>query len=294
MQALKTSMKHNPPPMTSTPVLRWNAEKLWELIIKLWPDFSVEIVRQTDSTNTRLLERIRIGQTTPTLLVAESQTAARGRMGKTWVSPVPEDAGRTLMFSLTAPFGKAASPVPGGLAIATGCAIAQALDPEGHTLRLKWPNDLWYRAPHIHHELTAASTPWRKLAGILIETTNHQHQRYAVIGIGLNIQPPQGGLGTFSIPPGSLAELDPRWDAPAALAKVLPPLAQAVYNFPSTGIAPWLETFQTRDLLAGMLLTTSDGRQGIGSGLDPHGNLLLATAVGLQTVVSGEVSVRPC
>lgn len=90
--------------------LLWNAESLWEELEPLLPGLSIEVVPQTASTNTTLLERARaLGEddTTlaqvrrsresaafgrraadvlPCLLVAEHQTGGRGRMGRTWSS----------------------------------------------------------------------------------------------------------------------------------------------------------------------------------------------------------------
>lgn len=259
----------------------WPAESIWEQIQPVWPDFTIDIVSQTDSTNTQLLQRIRSGQTAPVMLVAETQTAGRGRMGKAWAS----QAGDTLMFSLAAPL----NPEQHGLSLVLGCAVINALDTIGQKLKIKWPNDIWYAQP----DPNTGQNLWHKLVGILVETVLYGRQRYAVIGIGININPPPQ-QSTYHTPPGYLKQLDPRWDAPSALACVAPHVAQAVYNFNTHGLAPWQQSFAQKDLLAGNRLYISNGIQGTGAGIDLHGNLLIKTADGLKTISSGEVSVRPC
>ncbi|MEN9329951.1 MAG: hypothetical protein RLZZ484_1139, partial [Pseudomonadota bacterium] len=60
--------------------MHWPAEDLWLAIAPLVPGFSVEVLPTIDSTNTELMRRARAGQTDPVLLVAEQQTAGRGRL----------------------------------------------------------------------------------------------------------------------------------------------------------------------------------------------------------------------
>jgi len=125
---------------------RWHAEAIWEQIWPLLPGFTVEVLPEIDSSNSELMRRARQGQTDPTLLVAESQTAGRGRMGRVWQS----QPGDSLTFSLSLPF---APKDWSGLSLAVGLSLAESLHPD---IRLKWPNDLWWQE--------------RKLGGILIIT----------------------------------------------------------------------------------------------------------------------------
>ena len=60
-----------------TAPIRWPAEAVWEAVAPLLPGFTVEVLPSIDSTNTELMRRARAGQTEPTLLVAEQQTAGR-------------------------------------------------------------------------------------------------------------------------------------------------------------------------------------------------------------------------
>lgn len=245
----------------------WPAEAIWESVAPVWPGFTVEVLPEVDSTNSELMRRAHQGQGEPILLVAERQTAGRGRMGKQWHS---EDT-TSLTFSLGIPL------LPGdwsGLSLAVGLSLAQSLHPQ---VQLKWPNDLWWQE--------------RKLAGILIETVHMGGRRYVVVGVGINlVLPTAAGLST---PPAALCEVLPGVDAPAALARVVAPLARAIRAFQVQGFAPVHKLFQARDVFYGRELVCSDGLTGVGAGVDLSGALLLQTPDGVRKIVSSEVSVRP-
>ena len=57
----------------------WPSEAIWEAVYPTLPNFSVEVLAELDSSNTELMRRARSGQTDPVLLVAETQSAGRGR-----------------------------------------------------------------------------------------------------------------------------------------------------------------------------------------------------------------------
>jgi BirA family biotin operon repressor/biotin-[acetyl-CoA-carboxylase] ligase len=291
--------------------LPWGAEDLWQTLVPLLPGLSVEVVRSAASTNSALLERARVlpeerrdsadvvvrrsvesgafgrraADLQPCLLVAEHQSAGRGRMGRAWKS-VP---GASLTFSLGLPL---ALTDWSGLSLAVGVALCDALDPPagrggapaGPHLGLKWPNDLW---------LVDADGGGRKLGGILIETVAAGAQRLAVIGIGMNVLP----FATADLNTGfaTLRELDAASTAPSVLARVALPLVQALKRFEREGFSAFAQAFAARDLLRGRTLRTSrtDVPQGIGRGVSPHGELLVETPDGMIAIASGEVSVRP-
>jgi BirA family transcriptional regulator, biotin operon repressor / biotin---[acetyl-CoA-carboxylase] ligase len=251
--------------------MHWPAEAIWEVVGPLLPGFTVEILPELDSTNSELMRRARSGRTEPVLLVAERQTAGRGRLGRSWQSA----AGASLTFSLGLPL---APPDWSGLSLAVGASVAESLHPE---VRLKWPNDLW-----LHD---------RKLGGILIETASQGDgaagTRHAVIGIGINIAPREAaGLST---PPAAVQELLPDQDAGAVLLRLALPLVRDMLAFERVGFAPFRQRFQARDALHGRQIVLSDGTSGTAQGVDERGALLVHTAAGLQAVSSSEVSVRP-
>ena len=245
----------------------WPAEDIWQAVVPFLPDFTVEVLATVDSTNSELMRRARAGQRDPVLLVAEQQTAGRGRLGRSWQS----GAADSLTFSLALPL---ASADWSGLSLAVGISVARSLHP---ALRLKWPNDIWLED--------------RKLGGILIETASFGEKRFAVIGIGLNIRPRAGdGLSTA---PASLQELLLQVEAPEALSRIVPALVQAILLFQTQGFGPFQEAFEVRDVLRGRAVTLSDGTIGDAAGVDATGALLVHTAAGMKAITSAEVSVRP-
>jgi BirA family biotin operon repressor/biotin-[acetyl-CoA-carboxylase] ligase len=102
-----------------------------------------------------------------TAVLAEEQTAGRGRLGRAWVSPAGKNLYVTLVMRPPAPKLRV-------LSIVSPLAIAEALEPIGLAPRLKWPNDVLVGG--------------RKIAGILIETElSGDAVKYALVGIGLNV-----------------------------------------------------------------------------------------------------------
>ena len=152
----------------------------------------IELVRRTGSTNADLLVRARQGAPEGLVLVAEEQTAARGRMGRTWTSP-PRAA---LTFSML--LRPATVPVPrqGWLPLLTGVAVVAAIrGATGIDVTLKWPNDVLASGADPGHRA--------KLAGILAEATGDA----VVVGIGLNVSTAPDELsppGPGGLPPTSL------------------------------------------------------------------------------------------
>jgi len=252
---------------------RWPAEAIWEAVVPDLPGFTVEILPQIDSTNTELMRRARAGRLEPVLLVAEQQTAGRGRLGRQWLSGQATSVGA--QASLTFSIGLPLSPLDwSGLSLAVGVSVVESLHPD---LRLKWPNDVWL------HDC--------KLAGILIETASWGDTRYAVVGVGINIKERDAtGLATL---PACLREVLPGIDAPQALLRIAAPLVQAIKAFEASGFASFQTRFNDRDALGGLTVILSDGTSGTALGVDGVGALRVQTAQGLKKITSSEVSVRP-
>jgi len=256
----------------------WFEEEIAAAVAPLLQGLAVEVVDEIDSTSSELMRRAREGRAQPVLLVAQRQTAGRGRMGRAWQSA--QDAGEpaSLTFSLGLPL------MPrdwSGLSLAVGVSVAESLDPANEVrVALKWPNDLWIED--------------RKLGGILIETALPQDgtaERYLVIGIGINLGAREAtGMST---PPAWVAQWRPDATAAQLLREIVPPLVAHVLLFGERGFVPFAERFAARDVLRGRELQLSDGTAGRGAGVGWGGELLVQTAEGMKTITSAEVSVRP-
>jgi BirA family biotin operon repressor/biotin-[acetyl-CoA-carboxylase] ligase len=269
------------------------AEMVWETVSPHWPDMGVEVVAEIDSTNSELLRRARAGRADRTLLVAQRQTAGRGRLGRSWETVHTP--------ALTMSLGLPLAPRDwSGLSLVVGLVLAERL---GHGNAIKWPNDLWWQG--------------RKLCGILVETaappvsaaqtaSPHgaaaQAPRYVVIGMGLNLATPaDDGLRTPPVGLGEIVQVGTPADSneaaldlgACAMARVVPELLSAVHRFEREGFAPFEAAYAQRDLLRGQDVSLSDGRTGHCLGLAPDGSLLVQVDGERVAVSSGEVSVRP-
>jgi BirA family biotin operon repressor/biotin-[acetyl-CoA-carboxylase] ligase len=256
----------------------WFEDEIAAALAPQLPGLSVEVVAEIDSTSSELMRRARDGRSSPVLLVAERQTAGRGRMGRPWQSAQEPGEPASLTFSLGLPL------LPrdwSGLSLAVGVSVAESLDPsKAGGISLKWPNDLWVDD--------------RKLGGILIETALPQNgtaERYLVIGIGLNIGPRE--TADFSTAPAWIQQWRPRATAPELLREIVVPLVEHVLLFGERGFVPFAERFAARDILRGREVQLSDGTVGRCEGVGWGGELLVQTASGMKTITSAEVSVRP-
>lgn len=123
-------------------------------------------VASTSDVAARLAER---GDPDWTVVVADAQSAGRGRLGRRWVSP----AGAGLYASLIL---RPRFEGPELLAIAAGVAVAEGIQrASGGTAVLKWPNDLYMGGG--------------KVAGILAESGISGGARHVILGVGINLRP---------------------------------------------------------------------------------------------------------
>jgi len=234
-----------------------------------------------DSTNRRALAWAEAGAPEGALVLAEHQTAGRGRLGRSWAD-VP---GEGLLLSLV--LRPALSPERMGLLpLAAGLAVAEALDGHAAPLAptLKWPNDVLLGG--------------RKVCGILAEGRPGGAHPFAVLGIGVNVGqtafPAELAeratsllLATGRTPDRTalladlLARLEARYEdlaaarhpaVLAAFAARMPPPGTPLAVHPATGGAPTTGTLD---------------------GLAPDGGLRLRTPEGAVVLRAGEVTTQP-
>jgi BirA family transcriptional regulator, biotin operon repressor / biotin---[acetyl-CoA-carboxylase] ligase len=142
---------------------------------------SLRVLARTGSTNADLLAEARAGAAAGAVLIAEQQTAGRGRLDRSWDS----QPGAALTFSVLLRPSQVPSSRRSWLPLLSGVAMASALRAAaGLQVSLKWPNDV----------LARAEPPGSggKLAGILAEQAGDA----IVVGIGLNVSASQDELPT--------------------------------------------------------------------------------------------------
>lgn len=236
------------------------------------PGWSVQVVAAVDSTNSALLAADPTRD--PQSLLAEYQTAGRGRRGRSWTSPFATN----LMLSAAWSFAlwpRDLSRLPLAVGVAVARAVHQAC---GVQVQLKWPNDLYLQG--------------RKLGGVLMEHRGETGGACrVVIGLGLNVAmrdgpPDQPWISLDSQGPVSRNRL---------AAAVLAQLHTLLADYAAHGFAPcaaeWARRDLTRDQPVRVLMAEHE-LHGIARGVDEQGALLIETAAGRVPVHSADVSLR--
>ena len=245
---------------------------------------NLEVVWSVGSTNTVLLSRANPPNGSSEVMLAEYQSAGRGRRGRTWVAP----PGGSICLSFSWTF----KDVPEGLSalgLVIGVCELRALHGLGVThAKLKWPNDVLVDD--------------RKLGGVLIELRAEQGgPACVVIGIGLNValgapvleQIAAAGNAATDLVSAGLSQ--PSRNAVAG--RILDACIRGLLDFEREGLRPFIEDWRDADALRGRMIdvrgASGEVAHGLARGVDLHGALLVETLdEGLRKFVSGEVSVR--
>ena len=238
------------------------------------------VFAETGSTNETAAQRGRQGAEGGIVVLAERQSAGRGRFGRRWESSPGRGIWMSLLLRPRAPLE-----LWPRLTTATAVAISAAIERAvGVRTAIKWPNDIQIEG--------------KKVAGILIETgTDDRQRRFAVIGIGLNVQhekpdfPPElRELATsLRLATGSPVERS------AVVVAVLQELARRLPEI-DRGFDGILAETSRRSTLLGQWVRVQMGgvqREGLAESLDGDGRLLLREAGGnLIPLSAGEASLR--
>lgn len=232
-----------------------------------------------DSTNHYLLHAENAAIQAPWVVLAEHQTAGRGRRGRQWQSPLAGNIYASMLWRLNQLSASFA-----GLSLVVGVVISRLLMRLGiEQIGLKWPNDVLCQG--------------KKLCGILIEMRGETHGPYdVVIGVGVNFSMPANVASAIEQPWIALEQVISPLPARNALAAhLLDDLFEALTEFEAHGLqaflADWRRLDQYRD--QAVVLQIGEQRvQGVERGVDEHGALLVEHDGKIQRYYSGEISLR--
>jgi BirA family transcriptional regulator, biotin operon repressor / biotin---[acetyl-CoA-carboxylase] ligase len=226
------------------------------------------------STNDRARALLDLPDTDGSVVVADEQTAGRGRRGRTWLTP--PGSGLALSVALR-PRIAAGDAWQLGLAVALAASDAcSRISPVG----LKWPNDL-------------VAPDGRKVGGILVETVvSGERLEGAVVGVGINVRWPRAEMpAELAARATSLVDLAGRPVDRVALARDLLEHLEDEVAAIEAGSSP-IERYRARCTTLGALVVvaTADGElRGRAAALDATGSLVIEDAGATTTVTSGEV-----
>lgn len=238
----------------------------------------ITVLPVVGSTNDWLRSAVSAGADVRQAVTTECQIAGKGRLGRSWATPV----GGSIALSLGMRLQRTA-PQLGGLSLVIGLAVVDALDPDGVLgLGLKWPNDVL--------------ADGRKLGGILIEIlTAASDQTELMIGIGINHRLPRAVVDTIDKAVIDLQSLGQRTPRNALIAAIMDRVDVFVTEFEQSGFAPFADAFRAAHQYHGRearVLGADSTVEGVVQGVDTQGRLLLATANGVRHFNAGEVSLR--
>jgi len=141
---------------------------------------ALDVVAQTQSSNADVMARARAGEAAGYVLVADQQTAGRGRLGRAWTTPPRAALAVSVLLRPTAPMQRWA-----WLGQLAGLAVVDALTRTcGVPARLKWPNDV------LVPDGGDPDAPYRKVCGILAEAA----PPVVVVGVGINVSQSEAEL----------------------------------------------------------------------------------------------------
>lgn len=245
---------------------------------------SLDVLLDCQSTNL-LARELPADKAGGSVLIAERQTAGRGRRGKHWVSPF----GRNVYLSIVWGFEAGAAALE-GLSLAVGVAVSRALAENGASdIQLKWPNDVLWQG--------------KKLGGILLEVMGDPVGHCQVIvGIGINVGMTVESQDIIDQPWVELEQIvgckiDRNRIAAAVVSEVLPLLA----CYEDRGFSAFRQEWQGLDAFAGQaveLVAGSKTISGVARGVSGNGALLLEqVAEGdgpghISEYSGGEISLR--
>ncbi|MFQ5899010.1 MAG: biotin--[acetyl-CoA-carboxylase] ligase [Candidatus Methylomirabilia bacterium] len=238
------------------------------------------LFEEVPSTSEVLRTPAKAGALEGTVVLAESQTAGRGRLGKVWYSPPEMNLYASVLFrpSITP------QEVP-GFSFLAGVALADAVKEEGVEPAIKWPNDILVGR--------------RKVAGTLVEcATVSDRVEYVILGVGVNLNVGREALlhvlGEAGKAATSLSAVTGREiNRNAFAARFLTLLDEWYEIYLARGARVLLDAWRDRDIVTGrrvVVLGERERYEGKALGVGANGYLMVEDPRGsVRQVVTGEV-----
>ena len=235
---------------------------------------SIRYYPRIDSTNEQVLRLAEAGAAEGTVVVADTQTAGRGRRGRRWL----DEPGQALLFSvLLRPTCEQSQVAILSLGAAAACAESLASE-YSLPITTKWPNDLLI-AGH-------------KVGGILLE----QRGGAVVVGVGLNVNGRPESLQTQVGAP--LTTLEKHYGAPLPRKEVLVGILEKIddiyQQFQGGGLAEVVDRYRRFESVLGRSVCVRVGQEvicGTARAVSDCGALVLHTADGEREITAGEVEL---
>jgi BirA family biotin operon repressor/biotin-[acetyl-CoA-carboxylase] ligase len=228
------------------------------------------------STNDRARELADGGAAHGEVVIAESQTAGRGRRGRSWSSPPGQNLYLSVILRPSLPPQRAPE-----LTLVASVAACDACRKAGVDAGIKWPNDLLVGG--------------RKVAGILTELSAESDAvHWVVLGIGVNLNSASDDFPADLRAVASSLSIERGQPVPRALfaAALLSELEQWLDLHAAEGFAPIRDAWRERSVTLGReVRVDGDGGEiaGVAEDIDASGALLVRTSEGLERVVAGDV-----
>jgi len=252
-----------------------------------WLAREIHYLDETDSTNRVAFDLARAGAAHGTTVIAEAQSAGRGRLGRSFHSPAYVNLYTTIVLRPELHTADAPTLIPSA-AIAVAEAVAESL-PDGDPVEIKWPNDVLLSG--------------LKTAGILMEmATEATRIDFAVLGIGINLNvdremlPEDFRAGATSLKSHAARPVD----RIAFTRRLYGTLESVLDTHARGGFAALRERYEARFRLRGQEIrvveTGGEELRGVAVGIDEDGALLLKQRKSGETlrVIAGDVQrVRP-
>ena len=241
---------------------------------------NIHCMQQVDSTNTQAANLPLPSINKFSVILAEMQSAGKGRRGRTWVSPYAANIYLSIVWPLQRSLHEASCLSP-YLAICVADVLSSLGLPE---VGLKWPNDIYCNN--------------KKLAGLLIECSGELGgQCKMVVGLGVNVAMKNYNYIQIDQQWTDICSNAPNWHLSRneLASNIINTLVEGLHSFENRSLPNLVQRWVHRDIMESThvdVYTGNKTQSGIARGIDNDGCLLLETEHGVERISVGDVTLR--